>query len=96
MNTLLEQREKWKETCKRLQQDIYRLERQVQVLQLDLQKTHSNYIDRLAQKDVLINKMDKENQRLRDEMSVLELEINVLKAQDTTDSSDVSLTRWWC
>jgi len=78
MDTLLQARDKWKKTVKRLNQDMYRLERQVERLENDKKELIKNYEDRLAQKDVLLCEFDNENQRLRDDINILELEINII------------------
>lgn len=98
MDTLLEERAKWKSLVRRQKHDIYSLQLEVQRCQQELQHTTATYEARLEEKNVLIGRLNAENQRLADEMIALNLEIQVLRSTEqpndthSTSSEDTSHT----
>ena len=63
--------EKWKKITERLKNDIYKLERKIDHLNDNILKNEEDFKEQILQKNILLKKIDKENKRLHDELSVL-------------------------
>lgn len=87
MNNWLQERQQWQSTCRNLQQENYRLERQIQKQLEQFERLRHDFAVRLAEKDKLVEKMDKQMQHLRDDIAVLELELALQSTNTNTRNS---------